>query len=187
MVVQNKVNRKGAILLGKVIQGNNRSCVPNNFTLFKHVTSHPAGPTSCRSDGSFGKQIKGDQTSAPSYSFGIRTAAASIFGLPPPKKPTKQNYKKKRMYGKGKTIGYDPFEIKEVYQTQSQLLKSKSTSSVLPREIRHRGMRVGKLSNSFTQQYKVAHHLSKPKHPPKRLPTFGYYPEHVSAMAKMNR
>ena len=187
MVVQNIVNKKGAILLGKVKKGNNNTVVPNNFTLFKHTTSHPSGPTSCRTDSSLGKQVKGDQKSAASFSFGARTPAESIFGLPPPKKPKRQRYKKNYQYEKNTTLGYDPYDVKLNCSKSTSSIKSALSSIVPPRKVRHRGMGLGKLSNSFQKQYRVAHRLSEPKHPPKILPTdgFGYEPEHFAAMARV--
>ena len=193
MVVQNRVNKKGAVLLGKVKQGNNCTVVPNNFTLFKHTTSHPSGPARCRFDSSMGKQVKGDQTSAPCFSFGARTPAQSIYTEsiyleklhhPPPKKNLK--YKRNNMYNETRTLGYDPFVRRGEHSN------SKSTSSLMKvpsRNVRHRGMGLEKLSKTFTKQYKIHHRLSKPKWGRKVLPTdgFGFDPTHFQAMARINR
>jgi hypothetical protein len=193
MVAISRTQKKGAVIQGKVLQGNSRTVVPPNFTMFKLTTTNPSGPTSCRTDSSIGKQIATYQKSAPSYSFGARTDAESIFGLPPPKPIRRRKYRKKKMYKKNTTLGYDPF----VKRDPSMAISTSSVSSLAPtastssltavpsREQRHRGMGLGKVSTTFTKQYKRAHKLSRPKHGMKQLPSF--YPQHFAAMRKIEQ
>ena len=110
MVVQSIQAKKGAVLQGKVVQGNSRTTVPSNFTMFKNVTTGISS-TTCRTDPSMGKQIVSHQTSAPSFSFGARTDAESIYSEsiyltklhnPPPRR--RKKYKKKKMYKKDTTL-----------------------------------------------------------------------------------
>jgi hypothetical protein len=163
---------------------------------FKSTTDNPTGPTVCRTDSSIGNQIASYQKSAPSYSFGSRTEAASIFGLPKPKTPRKVEYRKKCTYTENRTLGYDPFVKRDpsiaISTSSVSSLRATASKDVLAqvpsRRHRHKKSRKGggKISNTFVKQYKVVHKLSRPKHGAKVLPTVGgYYPEHYAAMEKM--
>ena len=167
-----------------------------SFHRFKSTTENPTGPTVCRTDSSMGNQIVSYQKSQPSYSFGSRTDAESIFGLPKPKTPRRVHYRKTNMYKEDHTLGYDPYIKRDpslAISTSSvsslRATASKDVLSHIPsRRKRHMKSKKGggSISKTFVKQYKAVHKLSRPKHGAKILPTVGgYYPEHYAAMEKM--
>ena len=191
MARQGRMEKKGAVMQGKVVKGNSRTVVPHNFTMFKGVTTNPRGPTACRTDSSLGTQIASLQKSAPSFSFGSRTAAASIFGLPPPAVPKKRKYRRKKKSRAKSVLGYDPFEKQERERLEKQLhlseLENGPTAPASIASLRSGGSSVntsaqlrasksegslflgqsGTTSKSFLEQYRRSHRLSRPKHEPK--------------------
>ena len=178
MAHRGKVEKKGAIFQGKVVKGNSRTVVPSNFTMFKHTTSGPSA-TLCRTDASIGRQIASSQKNAPSFSFGSRTPAASIFGLPPPAKPKRRKYRKKKR-SKTEMLGFNPFDRPQVRQTKLMLDATESVASLA--SSRSDGA-LHKTSRTYLQQYRKSHKLSRPKHV-KRLPSLDY--AHYAKMGKIS-
>ena len=180
------VERKGAVFQGKVVKGNSRTIVPSNFTMFKHTTAGPSS-LSCRTDSSVGRQVSSYQKTAPAFSFGSRTPAASIFGLPPPAKPKKRKYRKKKKK-KSEMIGYNPFNRPKVQQTELMLKATESISSLSSSrsdgELHNatRRLKGGRTSKTYIQQYRKCHKLSRPKYVAK-LPHLDY--EHYAKMGRI--
>ena len=179
MAHRGHVEKKGAVFQGKVVKGNSRTIVPSNFTMFNHTTTGPSA-LSCRTDSSIGKQVASAQKNAPSFSFGSRTPAASIFGLPPPAEPKRRKYRRKRRQ-KSELLGFNPFDRPKVRQTKLMLDATESVSSLA--SSRSDGA-LHRTSRTYLQQYRKSHRLSRPKHT-KRLPTLDY--EHYAKMGQISR
>ena len=116
---------------------------------------------------------------APSFSFGSRTPAASIFGLPPPAEPKRRKHRKKKRR-KSEMLGYNPFDRPKVRHTKLMLDATESVSSLS--SARSDGA-LHRTSRTYMQQYRKSHRLSRPKYT-KRLPTLDH--AHFAKMGLMN-